>query len=197
MLKTTKGQKLSKKELLNTLTYEKVKGKPIYYRDYEKVLEGKLPPEAVIGSSDLQAYLVAIIVAYLFSELDKNRYVITTNELGFFTGEDSFRLLDIAIFEKGKFKLTGKYTKIPPRVVIEIDTKADLKDYPSVEDYAFEKTQELLDAGVGKVIWIFTKPKKILLAESGKDWKVQKWDKAFEVLEGVKVNLKDLTEEAS
>ena len=189
--------KLSKKELLNTLTYEKVKGKPIYYRDYEKVLEGKLPPEAVMGSSDLQAYLVAIMVAYLFSKLDENRYVVTTNELGFFTGEDSFRLIDIAVFEKDKFRLTGKYTKIPPKVVIEIDTKADLKDYPSVEDYAFEKTQELLDAGVGKVIWIFTKPRKVLLAEAGKDWKVQSWEKAFEVLEGIKVNLKDLIEEVS
>ena len=189
--------KESKKELLNMLTYEKVKGKSIYYRDYEKVLEGKLPPEAVMGSSDLQAYLVAIIVAYLFSELDKNRYVVTTNELGFFTREDSFRLLDIAIFEKDRFKLTGKYTKIPPKVVIEVDTKADLRDYPSVEDYAFEKTQELLDADVGKVIWIFTKPRKVLLAESGKDWKVQKWEKAFEVLAGIKVNLKDLMEEVS
>ena len=183
------------KQLLNTLVYEKVKGKPIYYRNYEKVLKGELPPEAVMGSSDLQAYIIAVLVAFLYSKLDVAKYLIMTNELGFFTSEDSFRLLDIAIFEKEKFKFSGGYTKTPPKVAIEIDTKADLKDYASVEDYAFEKTQELLGAGVKKVIWIFTKTEKILYAEKGKDWIVHGWDKDVEIIERVKVNIKELLEE--
>jgi len=184
--------KESQKELLEMLTYEKVKGKPIYYRDYKKVLRGELPPEAVMGSSDLQAFLIAVLVAFLYSKLDAKKYLVMTNELGFYTSEDSFRLLDIAVFEREKFEFSGGYTKIPPKVVIEIDTKADLKDYASVEDYAFEKTQELINAGVEKVIWIFTKPKKVMIAEKNKDWLVQDWNKDFEVFEGIKVNLKEL-----
>ncbi len=196
----TTARKLSKEEkrkLLKILTYEKVNGKPVYYRDYRKVLKGELPPEAVMGSSDLQAYIIAVLVAFLYSKLDTAKYLIMTNELGFFTSEDSFRLLDIAIFEKEKFKFSGGYTKIPPKVAIEIDTKADLKDYASVEDYAFEKTQELINAGVEKVIWIFTKPKKVMIAEKGKKWIVQDWKDDFEVIENINVNLNKLQEKYS
>ena len=184
--------KKSQKELLNTLIYEKAKGKPIYYRNYEKVLKGELPVEAVMGSGDLQAYLIALIVAYLFSNLDADKYLIMTNELGFYTSGDDFRLLDVAIFEKGKFKFSGGYTKIPPKVVIEVDTKADLRDYASIEDYAFEKTQDLISAGVERVIWIFTKTRKVMIAEKGKKWTVQDWKEDFEVFKGVKLNIEKL-----
>ncbi len=184
--------KKSREELLNTLIYEKVKGKPIYYHDYEKVLKGELPAEAVMGSGDMQAYIIAVLVAYLFSRLDPDRYVIMTNELGFYTSEENFRLLDIAIFEKGKFKFTGGYTKIPPKVVIEVDTKADLKDYISLEDYAFEKTQDLINVGVERVIWIFTKTKKVMIAEKGKKWIVQDWKEDFEIFEGIGLNIDEL-----
>ncbi len=184
--------KKSQKQLLNTLIYEKVKGKPIYYRNYEKVLRGELPAEAVMGSGDLQAYIIALLVAYLFSKLDVNRYIIMTNELGFYTSEDNFRLLDIAIFEKEKFKFSGGYTKIPPKVVIEVDTKADLRDYTSIEDYAFEKTQDLINAGVERVIWIFTKTKKVMIAEKSKKWVVQDWRDDFEVFEGIGLNIEKL-----
>ena len=187
--------KEGKKELLKKLTYEITKeGKPIYYRGYKEVLKGKLQPEAVIGSSDLHAVLMALLVAFLAKELEKD-FIVASGELGFFTGEDTYRLLDIAVFEKGKFKLTGKYTRIPPKLVIEIDTKADLEDYGVVESYAYEKTQELLDCGVERVVWIFTRPKKVLIAEKNKDWIVHGWEKTFEVFEGVRVNLKDLTKE--
>ena len=189
--------KEEKKDLLKKLTYEITKeGKPIYYRGYKEVLKGKLSPEAVMGSSDLHAFLMFLIAKFLMENLSED-YLVLGGELGFFTGEDTYRLLDIAVFEKGKFKLTGKYTRIPPKLVIEIDTKADLEDYGVVESYAYEKTQELLDCGVEKVIWIFTKPEKVLIAEKGKDWIVHGWEKPFEVFEDVKVNLKDLTEEVS
>ncbi|RUM29419.1 MAG: Uma2 family endonuclease [Aquifex sp.] len=184
--------KESKKQLLNTLIYEKVKGKPIYYRNYEKVLKGELSPEAIMGSSDLHAFLVFIISFLIGKEIDLGKYIVATGELGFYTSEDSFRLLDIAIFEKEKFKFSGGYTKTPPKVTIEIDTKADLKDYASVENYAFEKTQELIDAGVEKVIWIFTKPKKVMIAEKGKKWIVQNWKDDFEVIDKIKVNLNEI-----
>ena len=36
--------------------------------------------------------------------------------------------------------------------------------------YMTEKTQDLLDAGVKKVIWITTCDRKIMVAEKGKRW---------------------------
>ncbi len=189
--------KEEKKELLKRLTYEITKeGKPIYYRGYKEVLKGKLPPEAVMGSSDLHAVLMALLVAFLAKELEKD-FIVASGELGFFTGEDTYRLLDIAVFEKDKFKLTGKYTRIPPKLVIEIDTKADLEDYGLVESYAYEKTQELLDCGVEKVVWIFTKPKKVLIAEKGKKWVVQGIEEDIDLIGGEVMNLAKLTEDGS
>ncbi len=193
-LKETKKEtkKSKKKQIPEALIYEKVKGKPIYYRNYEKVLKGELPLEAVMGSSDIQAYLVALIVALLYSKLNPKEYLVLTNEVGFFTSKNSYRLLDIAVFERKNFKFKGGYTKIPPKVVVEIDTKADLSNYNSVEDYIFEKTQELLDAGVEKVVWILTKPKKVMIAERNQKWIVQNWNEPFEVFQGIEVNLSEL-----
>jgi len=193
-MQTVKETKKRNKKVLipEVLIYEKVKGKPIYYRNYREVLKGELPLEAVMGSSDLQAYLVALFVALLYSRINTEKFLILTNEIGFYTSENSFRLLDIAVFERKNFKFSGGYTKIPPKLVIEIDTKADLSSYQSVEDYIFEKTQELLDAGVEKVIWILTKPKKVLIAERNKKWIVQNWNEPFKVFEDLEVNLEEL-----
>ncbi len=187
--------KLKNKPLLDRLIYEKVKGKPIYYKNYEKALKGEIPPEAIMGSADLQAYLISLLIGHIFPNLDRSRYLLMSNEPGFYTSEDSFRLLDLAIFEKDKFQFTGGYTKIPPRVVIEVDTKADLSGYTSVEEYAYEKTQELLNAGVERVIWIFTKTRKVMIADRGNSkWIVQNWDEDFEVMKGIRMNLNGLLE---
>ena len=100
--------------------------------------------------------------------------------------------MNIAIFEREKVKpylLEDKFIPVPPKVVIEVDTKADLSKYCCMEDYAHEKTQDLLNAGVEKVIWIFTRTKKVMVAERGKKWVVQDWNEDFEVLEGLKLNI--------
>jgi len=197
---TVASKKLSKEEkhrLLKLLTYEKVNGKPIYYRDYKKVLKGELTPEAVIGSSGIQAYLIRLIVEFLLKTLNLSKYEVLFSELGFLYKKGSWRNLDIAVFEKEKIKhclMQDKLISVPPKVVIEIDTKADLSRYGGVEEYSYEKTQDLLDAGVRRVIWIFTKPKKVMVAERGKDWTVRDWSKEFEVMEGIRINLKELIE---
>jgi len=184
-----------RKKLLKLLTYEKVRGKPIYYRDYEKVLRGELPPEAVMGSSELQSLIITLILKYLFKALPKE-FIALSNELGFIYAPRSFRSLDIAIFKKQDLlNPTDKYTKKAPLVVIEIDTKADLSKYGSFEEYMYEKTQDLLNAGVQKVIWFTTKVKKITEAEKGKNWVVKDWNQEVEVIKGVKLNLAKLLEE--
>ena len=184
-----------RRKLLKVLTYEKVNGKPVYYRDYRKVLKGELPPEAVMGSSELRAVIIAIILKYLFKTLPDD-YIILTNELGFIYAPKSFRSLDIAVYKKRDLlKPQDKYTKKTPIVVIEIDTKADLSRYISLEEYIYEKTQGLLDAGVQKVIWYITKVKKVLVAQRQRDWITKDWNSDVEVLEGVKLNLEKLLRE--
>ena len=200
MLKTKGKKKLSpeeKKALLKILTYEKVNGKPIYYRNYKKVLKDELPPEAVMGSSGIQAYLVRLLVAFLFQVLDLRKYEVLFNEVGFRYKKGSWKNLGIAIFEREKvepYLFSEKLIPVAPKVVIEVDTKADLSKYGSVEEYAYEKTQDLLDAGVEKVIWIFTRPKKVQIAEKGKKWIVQDIDEDIPLIEGIVLNLRELAE---
>ncbi len=193
MVMATKAlSKEERRKLLKLLTYEKVKGKPIYYRDYKKVLKGELPPEAVMGSSELHGILLILIATFLKVDLPKD-FIVAGGELSFYTSPDSFRNLDIAVYKKDEMKKPQpKYTKKPPVVVIEIDTKADLSRYSSFEEYMYEKTQELLDAGVEKVIWFITKVKKVMVAEKGKEWITTDWSRDIEVIGGVKLNLGEL-----
>jgi Uma2 family endonuclease len=167
-------------------------GKPIYYRDYDKVLSGEKTLEEVKGSSKLHSFLISVILRFLFSNLRQRRYVIFSNELGFQWAPKTWRNLDIVIFDKEKILKEGideRYVKAPPEVVIEIDTKADLRKYGDFMNYAREKTQDLLDAGVKKVIWYTTFDKKVMVAEKGEKWFISDWDEEVEIVGGLHFNL--------
>ena len=174
------------------LIYEMRYGKPIYYRDYDKVLSGEKTLEEVMGSSKLQAILITLILRFLLLHIDTHRFIVLTNEAGFRWAPRTWRNLYIAIFNKKKLLEEGidnRYAKTPPEVVIEIDTKADLRKYGDFMNYAREKTQDLLDAGVKKVIWYTTFDKKVMVAEKGKPWIITDWDYDVEIMEGIILNL--------
>ncbi len=142
-------EKIKKKRrgIPKELIYEMRYGSPIYYRDYNKVLSGEKSLEEVMGSSKLQWIIIYLIFSYLISRMDKKRYVIATNEAGFQWAPKTWRNLDIAIFNKEKLLKEGindKYANTPPDVVIEIDTKADLRKYGDFMNYAREKMQDLI-----------------------------------------------------
>ncbi len=187
--------KAKKRSILKELIYEMRSGKPIYYRDYDKVLSGEKTLEEVMGSSYLHAVILMIMLDFLFKKLKPKEYLILTGEMGFSFAPRSWYNLDIAIYKKGDVKkIEDKYTKVPPRLVIEIDTKADLRKFKNPQDYFHRKIQDLLDSGVGKVIWIFTKDKKIWVAEPNKPWIIIDWDKDIDLIENIKFNLKELIE---
>ncbi len=196
--KPTQKQK-GRRRVPKALVYEMRHGKPIYYRDYEKVLAGELPLEAVMGSSKLQWWILQVILRFLFSHLDLSRFLVALNEAGFKYAPRSWRNLDIAIFEREKVLaegLTDEYVQTPPLVVIEVDTKADLARYEGqVEWYMREKTDDLLNAGVQRVIWYTTRDRRVLVAEQGKRWFLTTWDDPIEVIDGITLNLADLLTE--
>jgi len=190
------SQKVVKKKVSKGLIYEMRKGSPIYYRDYDKVLSGEKRAEEVMGSGLLHAIILELILEFLFKELKPKGYRILTGEVGFKFAPKSWYNLDIAIYKREDIKeISEEFVQIPPRVVIEIDTKADLRKFSTPMDYFLMKTQDLLNAGVEKVIWIFTKEKKIWYAQKGKDWIITDWNKDIEVTEGVKFNLEKLLKE--
>ena len=190
--KVKKGRKkrIDRKKLLEVLTYEVVDGKPIYYRGYKEVLKGKKQPEEVMGASAYHARLVAKITSWLDRVLG-DEYVVMSGELGY-TVEGGWRSLDIAVFryEDVKDKLKSRsYIDVPPVLVVEIDTHGDVE---SEVGYITNKVKDLLESGVGKVIWIFTEVEKVLVAEEGKDWVIVNWDDDIELIEALKLNIKEL-----
>ncbi len=187
-----------RRKLLKLLTYEKRSGKPIYYHRYREVLEGKLPLEAVMGSGYLQALVIEILLRFLFQKLPFEKYAIFTNEVGYKYKKGSWYNLDLAIWEREKLKEPSReLITVPPKVVIEVDTKIELEEFENKfgMEYYVAKTQDLLDSGVEKVVWIFTPSKKVLVAEKGKPWIMADWDYTFDLIEDVKINLEDLLRE--
>ena len=191
--KKTKGRK----KIPDYLIYEILDNKKIYYKDYRKVLSGELPPEAVMGSSDLQSWIIDTIVRFLHKSLDYKKYKALFNEVGYFytlSRSKKWLNLDIAIISREKLKKPqGTYLKIPPEVVIEVDTKAELSDIG--EEYYIAKTERLLKSGVKKVIWVFTEYKKIQIAEAKKPWLTVDYNYEFEIIDGIRLNLEKLLKE--
>ena len=193
-----KKQKKTRKKVPKELIYEMRYGSPIYYRDYNKVLAGEKTIEEVMGINKLQSFLITLILSLLTGKLDRNKYIVATNEAGFQWAPRTWRNLDIAIFDKQKLLKEGvndKYAKTPPEVAIEIDTKADLRKYGDFMNYAREKTQDLLNAGVKKVIWYTTFDKKVMVAEKGKRWFITDWNDTIEIIDGIELNIEKLLKE--
>ena len=188
---------VTRQRIPKVLIYEMRHGKPIYYRDYRKVAVHEKSLEEIMGSSIFQAQLIALIVIFLGKTLDLRQYVITTNELGFFYSKKSWRALDIAVFRRADIKAelhSATYVKIPPQIVIEVDTKAEVKEQGDLFGYLTEKTEDLLAAGVEKVIWILTETRKVVVAESNAPWLLAKWSDSVLVLDDLTMRIDQFLE---
>lgn len=181
------------------LIYEMVNGNPIYYRGYKDYLTGTKELAELMGSSYLQSLIGTELVILLSQLLDMGKYRIMSNEIGLKFAKKSWRAADLAIYEKIKLKnvpLDNKYLEIAPEIVIEIDTKANLEEIKNPLGYYQEKTDQLLNFGVKKIIWIFTDTKKIMIAEDKDDWQIISWKIDVEIFEGLKVNITKIIESA-
>jgi len=181
------------------LIYEMVNGKPIYYKDYREYLDGKKQIEELMGSSYLQSLIGTELVILLSQLLDMRKYRIMSNEIGLKFAKKSWRAADLAIYEKASLKdvpLDNKYLEVAPEIVIEIDTKANLEEVKNPLGYYQEKTDQLLNFGVRKVVWIFTDTKKIMIAENIDDWQITSWRLDIEIVDGVNVNIADIIKSA-
>ena len=174
-----------------------VKGKPIYYKGYQDVLDGNKQFEELMGSSYIQSLIITNLVLLLGKKLPE-AYRVLTNEIGLQFAKKSWRAADIAIFEKKKLKKSdkgNKYIGVPPEIVIKIDTKASIEEVKDTLGYFYKKTDELLAFGVKKVRWIFTDSKKVMIATKNTNWETHNWDKDIEIMKGIKVNIQQIIDE--
>jgi len=197
MVQIKSDHKFSK--IPDSLIYEMDEGKPIYYRGYQDVLNKTKTAEQIMGSSILQSLLIFLIQKKLIALLDNN-FLILPSELGFKFAKKSWRNLDLAIYDKRNLPnlsvlFVDKYIEIAPELVIEVDTKAALDDLPDPSSYFQRKTDQLLNHGVKKVIWIYTASQKIMIAKQNKPWSIDEWTKDLEVFKDIQINIEQLLKE--
>ncbi|MCU0346849.1 MAG: Uma2 family endonuclease [Saprospiraceae bacterium] len=183
------------------LLKEEIEGIKFYYKGYKDVLNKLKNREDIGGSSSIQAVIISYILELLFVDKIKDKYRRFTNESGNHLAHRSNMQFDIAIYEKALLtgdKITRKYVQgIPPTMVIEIDLDVELEGtgMKSSKDFLKFRTKNLLKYGVHRVLWILTKPKKVLIAQ-GENYEFVDWYNDIELLEGVHFNIaKYLAEE--
>jgi len=186
---------LARKDIPPALIYEMWKGKPIYYRGYRDVPAGKKTITEIMSCSDLQGVLVYLLGLYIGNAVDRKKYLIATNEPGLHLALNDNLNNDIVIFEKATVgKLKGKYFDVPPKLVIEVDIKADVSDFANQDtDYILQKSQKTLDFGVEKVVWVLTSSRKTYVIDRHDPrWYVVNWTEPIPLLDGCVLNIDQL-----
>ena len=182
------------KDIPHYLIYEIMDGKPIYYEGFREVLANKKTFEEIMGSSRLQSRIIMAIISHLLKNLSEDIYEVATNEFGLHLDKRNNLSGDIGIFESKTLIETideDKYFDFPAKIIIEIDTKAAL-EFIDEGGYYHKKTQKMLDFGVEKVVWVFTKSQKVMIAQKEKSWTIDDWNKNIEVMPDLNLCLTDL-----
>ena len=193
-----KQQRRERERQLAQLIYETdASGKPIYYRGYREVLNGTIQPTDIMGASALQSYMVNILLDFLYSHPLKKKFMYLSSEISVQIAHKKWRSCDIAIYHRERlkdFNYTNKYIDIAPDYVIEIDTKADLNKYTYQHDYFIEKTRQLHEFGVTRVIWIFTENQPVIWESNSAETITihQGWDIDLTLTDGITFNLECL-----
>ncbi len=189
-----KERKGKSSDIPDYLIYEIVKGKPIYYKGYRDVLNGTKTIEEIKMESILQSWLKGRITMILGGLLLKKGFDILPGELVLNLPGQNKRGADISIFIRDKLELKEFFSDLPPEIIIEIDVKADTEKQTEM-DYVLEKIEDYLDFGVQKVVWIFTKTKKVMIADSTLPWLTDSWNKDVDIMKGINFNLNKILEE--
>ncbi len=190
--------RLSARSIPPALIYEVWDGKPIYYKGYKDVLAGKKTIEEVMSCSDVQGAIVYALGLYIGIQLNRKHYLITSNGSGLHLGVNDNLANDISIFDRAVLgKLKGKFFDVPPKVVIEVDIRADVTDFSLKSDgYLINKSQKLIDFGVERVIWVLTEPRKTYVIDrNDPTWYVIDWSEPITVLDDCILNIKQLLED--
>ncbi len=173
----------------NSLVWEILDGQVLYRRGYKDVMKKLKTIEEIMGTSSYQSLINSYFLGILFSQLDRQKYDILTNEIGVHFKKNDNTSNDIAIYNRlSANQISRKYTDYPAKLVIEIDIDIDPDSMPDV-DYLNKKTQKMLDFGVEKVIWVLTNSKQVIVATPDKSWQTLDWSAEIDLFDGLTFNI--------
>ena len=120
----TAKRKKRHRKIPEALVYEIVDGKPIYFKGYRDVVNGKLKTEEIMPESSLQAWLKTQLSSMLLFLLRDKGYEVLAGELGLILPEGNRRGVGICIYKADNFHLSRHFLRSAPEIVIEIDIQA-------------------------------------------------------------------------
>lgn len=186
------GKKVTRKRKIpDYLVCEIMDGKPLYYRSYRDVLQKKKTIEEILGSSSLQSFIITFLMEVIFKGNLTEHYQVLLSEPGIHIDHKNNLSADILIYDKQILtadNINTQFVSVPPEVHIEVDISIeleDLKDYQYVE----KKINKLHAFKTGKVIWILTNIRKVMVAVPGKPWQIYNWQNDIEIEDGVSFNI--------
>jgi hypothetical protein len=201
VMAATTAERIDKKsgdpQVPEDLVKEVIDGIPVFYKGYRDVLANTKKLDDIMADGLFQAMLKMWLSNLFFNQLG-TQYWVFSGEVGSHVSHRNNMAHDIVILDKIALpasSITNKYADVPAKVVLEIDTEVEYGQDLSVETYIHRKTQNTLDFGTEKVIWIFTASRKIMVAAPGQDWITSDWDKTIEVMNGVAFNVAQYLQE--
>lgn len=176
------------------LVKETIDGRPFYYAGFRSVVSKRKTFEDIMPDSTLQIFIKMYLSFLMYQKLDLSKNWVFSGEMGLHIATGVNLSLDFAVVDMAACppeKIAAKYLDVPPKVAVEIDVNVEIDEgaFNVWEDFIIPKINKLHVFGTQKVIWIFTKSKKIVLAEAGKKWETFDWDKDVEILDGVVFNI--------
>ena len=182
----------AKRQTYPELIYERWGGRTYYRKGYDDVLKKRKKPVDIMGSSGLQSFIVSYINGLLFGLIDHKKYRMLTSEPGLHIGRSENLACDVMVYDKAVLtneRINVKYVDVPPKVVIEVDVKVELKKEGEIT-YVFSKTKQLFDFGAQRVIWVISDLKQVLVFDNGIDSVTYKdWHQPVEAIPGVSFNI--------
>lgn len=180
-----------KQEVPDYLIRDEIDGEFFYYAGYQDVLDGKKTPEEIMGSSTLQSWIIGYLLKIFYTQIGDEKYHAFTNEIGSHLEKKNNLSLDIGFFDKKILTpehINTKYAAFPPVLTVEVDVKIDTNKLAEL-DFVHKKTKKLLEKGTAKVLWIFTRSQRVLIATPGQDWLNVDWNRDIELLDGHTFNI--------
>jgi hypothetical protein len=176
------------------LVRDTIDGVEFYYPGFRQVLGKRKQVAEIRGDGGLTFFLKLFLADALKAGLNNQLYRIGCGQLGFTANNDDNMELGVVIFDRAKLtpeQITPRYVTVAPEVVIEIDVNVELPDRNSdlFQEYVIHKVENLFKHGVEKVIWFFTKSKKVFIALPNQPWQMDDWNKDVVLFENVKVNI--------
>lgn len=176
------------------LVSEVIDGIPFYYRGYRAVLNKTKKLDDIMADSGLQLFLKEYISDLLKTGLNRKTYFVGSGEIGNHIDRRNNLGLDVVVFEKSVLtpdKITTRYIDVPAKMVVEIDVNVELPDKKTdlFEEYVVRKVNRLFAFGTQKVVWVFSKSKKVISATPDAPWQISNWSDDVELMNGIVMNI--------